>query len=409
MLGSIAAGTTGVSGFLDGEDCRATMAALRNMGVAITESDTTHLVIEGVGLDGLDEPSLPLDLGNSGTAMRLFAGLLAGQPFSSELIGDESLSKRPMSRVIKPLTQLGAIIDSNDGLPPLAISGGQALQGTLYASPVASAQVKSAVLLAGLYAEGDVVIVEPAPTRDHSERMLRSMGVTVRSGETQISMLGGQQPLAIDIQVPGDLSSAAFIILAALLAENVEVVIRDVGVNPTRTGVLEIFRAMGADISIDNVRLFGEEPVADITARSSILRGIAVDPQLVSLAIDEFPILFIAAACAEGKTTFSNIGELRVKESDRISAMSRGLKALSASVEESADGAVVHGGKLYGGSVKSCGDHRVAMSFAVAATVAEWPVNIQDTDNVATSFPGFVDSMRSLGIAISEVDVSGEQ
>jgi len=409
MLGSIAAGTTRISGFLDGEDCRATLAALRNMGVEITESDATHLVIEGVGLDGLNEPSLPLDLGNSGTAMRLIAGLLAGQSFSSELTGDESLCQRPMNRVIKPLAQLGALIESNEGMPPLAISGGQALEGAMYASPVASAQVKSAVLLAGLYADGDVVIVESAPTRDHSERMLRSMGVKVRSGETQISMQGGQQPVAADIQVPGDLSSAAFVILAALLAEDAEVVIHDVGVNPTRTGVLEILKAMGADISIDNVRLFGDEPVADITARSSSLHGIAVDPQMVSLAIDEFPALFIAAACADGKTTFSEIGELRVKESDRISTMTRGLKALSVSVDESADGAVVHGGKLYGGSVNSHGDHRVAMSFAVAATVAEWPVHIQDTDNVATSFPGFVDCMQSLGIDITQVDVPAEE
>ena len=403
MLGSIAAGTTRISGFLNGEDCLATLAAFRAMGVDIVESDETTLTINGVGLDGLSPPDTPLDLGNSGTAMRLFAGLLAGQSFDSRLVGDESLSRRPMRRVIKPLAQLGAEIDSHKGLPPLQIKGGRKLGGIVYASPVASAQVKSAILMAGLYASGDIVVIEPAPTRDHTERMLRSMSVDVQSGESRITMRGGQQPAGIDIQVPGDLSSAAFVILAAILSKGAEVTITDVGVNPTRTGVLEILRAMGADISIGNVRLFGDEPVADITARSSSLKAISVDPARVSLAIDEFPVLFVAAACAAGKTVFSGIGELRLKESDRISAMASGLRALSVAVDETEDGAVVHGGKLYGGAVKSHGDHRVAMSFAVAGTAAKWPVHIQDTDNVVTSFPGFVDCLRSIGAELSEV------
>ena len=406
MLGSIAEGKTTVSGFLNGDDCLATLAAFRAMGVRIVESGENTLTIEGVGLHGLSPPADALDLGNSGTALRLLSGLLAGQRFSSRLTGDESLSRRPMRRVIKPLVQLGAGIDSDKGMPPLRISGGRSLGGIVYAPPVASAQVKSAILLAGLYATGDIVIIEKAVTRDHTERMLRTMSVEVISGESRITMTGGQQPAGTDMRVPGDLSSAAFIILAAILAKSAEVRINDVGVNSTRTGVLEILMAMGADISIDNVRLFGDEPVADITARSSSLRGISVDPALVSLAIDEFPVLFIAAAFAAGKTSFSGIGELRVKESDRISAMAQGLRALSVTVEETEDGAVVHGGKLYGGTVQSHGDHRIAMSFAIAGTAAEWPVHVQDTENVATSFPGFVECLRSIGADITEVGVS---
>ena len=406
ILGSIAEGRSRVCGFLNGEDCLATLAAFRAMGVEIVEADETTLSINGVGLHGLSPPEGSLDLGNSGTAMRLLAGLMAGQPFSTRLVGDESLSQRPMRRVIKPLVQLGARIESNKGLPPLRIVGGRSLGGIVYPSPVASAQVKSAILLAGLYADEDIVVIEPAPTRDHTERMLRSMSVEVQSGESRVTMRGGQQPAGIDVQVPGDLSSAAFIILAAIIAEDAEITITGVGVNPTRTGVLEILLAMGADISIDNVRLLGDEPVADVTARSSSLQAISVDPATVSLAIDEFPVLFIAAACADGKTVFSGIGELRVKESDRISAMASGLRALSVAVDETEDGAVVHGGKLYGGTVQSRGDHRIAMSFAVAGTVAEWPVHIQDTDNVATSFPGFVDCLRSLGAELNEVSVT---
>lgn len=346
----------------------------------------------------------PLDLGNSGTAMRLFAGLLAGQTFSSELIGDESLSQRPMSRVIKPLTMMGATIESNDGLPPLRVSGGQSLGGLVYRLPVASAQVKSAILLAGLYADGDVAVIEPAVTRDHTERMLRTMGVQLNQGETQIMMRGGQDLLAADIEVPADLSSAAFLILAGTIAGSGELTIPGVGVNPTRTGVIDILNDMGADIGISNVRLAGEEPVADLVVRPAQLHGIDVDPVKVSLAIDEFPVLFVAAACAKGKTSFSGIGELRVKESDRIAAMADGLRALSVPVDESDDGAVVHGGKLYGGTVESQGDHRIAMSFAIAGLVAEWAVTIDDTAAVATSFPGFTECLRSMGVAISEED-----
>ena len=401
MLGAIAEGQTAIRGFLNGEDCLATLAALRAMGVTINQLTDTELIIEGCGSGGLKPPTEPLDMGNSGTAMRLFAGLLSGQWFSSQLVGDESLSQRPMNRIIDPLTNMGAQIDATDGKPPLAIHGGRPLSGISYRLPVASAQVKSAILLAGLFAEGETSIVEPKTTRDHTERMLRSMGAEVTSGETQIVMRGKQALRGTEIEVPADLSSAAYIVLAALLAPECEVVIMNVGVNPTRTGAIDILRDMGADIGLDNVRLFGEEPVADITVRSSKLTGIDVDPARVSLAIDEFPMLFVAAACARGKTTFSGIEELRVKESDRIGVMVEGLRQLGATVDETDDGAVVHGTRLEGGRIMSQGDHRVAMAFAVAATVAEWTVRIDDTDAVATSFPGFVNCLSSLGISIA--------
>lgn len=396
MLGSIANGQTRIKGFLAGEDCLATLAALRQMGVKIEQQVSDEVLIDGVGLRGLSAPDSQLDMGNSGTAMRLFAGLLAGQDFNAELSGDESLSQRPMNRVIKPLGMMGAKINAKDGKPPLSIFG-NSLCGIEYASPVASAQVKSAVLLAGLYAAGATAVIEPATTRDHTERMFRTMGVDLRVGMSRIDLQGGQELTATDIDVPADLSSAAFIILAAILAENVEVTILGVGVNPTRTGVIDILQDMGGNISLTNVRLFGEEPVADLIVRSSKLRGIDVDPAKVSLAIDEFPVLFVAAAAAEGKTTFSGIGELRVKESDRIAAMAEGLRALSVTVEESPDGAVVYGGKLYGGSVKSYGDHRIAMSFAIAATVAEWTVHVGETDAVSTSFPGLWSASKGWG------------
>jgi 3-phosphoshikimate 1-carboxyvinyltransferase len=399
MLGAVADGRTSISGFLNGEDCLASLAALQEMGVHIGQSSPTELVVDGVGKAGLQAPAGPLDMGNSGTAMRLFAGLLAGQSFSSQLVGDVSLSSRPMQRVVKPLSMMGAEIRTSDGKPPLIIDG-RPLRGVVYSMPVASAQVKSAILLAGLYAEGEVVVHQAAVTRDHTERMLAAMGAELRAGETQIIMRGGQGLRATDIRVPADLSSAAFVILAAVISSAAEVTITNVGVNPTRTGVIEILQAMGADIRIQDVRLYGEEPVADLTVRSSSLQGIDVDPGKVSLAIDEFPVLFIAAACAEGKTRFSGIGELRVKESDRIASMAEGLRALSVTVDETEDGAVVHGGKLYGGTVNSHGDHRIAMAFAIAGTVAEWAVRIDDTAAVDTSFPGFPGIVKSLGVDI---------
>jgi 3-phosphoshikimate 1-carboxyvinyltransferase len=400
MLGSIAEGVTEVRGFLAGEDCLATMAAFRNLGVAIERPGDTELVIHGVGLRGLQAPDAELDLGNSGTAMRLMAGLLAGQDFSATLTGDASLSGRPMQRIITPLSRMGASIDSRDGMPPLRIHGNPGLASIDYALPMASAQVKSAILLAGLYARGRTTVIEPAVTRDHTERMLRAMGVTVGTHENRIDVAGPATLRGRPIRVPADLSSAAFVILAALLADNADVLIRDVGVNPTRTGVIHILQAMGGAISLDNARDSGEEPVADIRIRSSRLRGIDVDPALVSLAIDEFPVLFVAAGAAEGTTRFTGIGELRVKESDRISAMSAGLRALGIRVDECHDGASVHGGRFSAGVVESFGDHRIAMALAVAGTVADGPVTVKDVAAVETSFPGFEACLGGLGADI---------
>ncbi|NIV18110.1 MAG: 3-phosphoshikimate 1-carboxyvinyltransferase [Woeseiaceae bacterium] len=405
MLGSIAEGVTEISGFLAGEDCLATLAAMAAMGVHIEQRSSTEVIVHGVGLRGLRAPRQALDLGNSGTAMRLMAGLLCGQSFNCVLTGDESLSARPMARVIAPLEQMGARIGSDDGRPPLDVHGSADLKAIDYDMPVASAQVKSAILLAGLYADGSTSVSEPAVTRDHTERMLAAMGVEIETRNGRISLQSGQQPKGCAIQVPADLSSAAFVILAALIADDADVLIENVGVNPTRTGVIDILQDMGADISFENPRLLGQEPVADIRVRSSQLQGRPVDPGLVSLAIDEFPVLFVAAAFARGKTTFTGIGELRVKESDRIAAMAEGLRALGIFVEESEDGAVVHGGRLTGGSVGSHGDHRIAMAFAVAAAAAEGPVTVQDVDAVDTSFPGFVTGMRSLGVNIEAAGV----
>jgi 3-phosphoshikimate 1-carboxyvinyltransferase len=402
MLGSIAEGTSHVRGFLPGEDCLATLAAFRQMGVSIEADDDTSLTIEGVGLGGLRAPAGRLDLGNSGTAMRLMAGLLAGQAFDTELIGDASLSGRPMGRIIDPLTSMGAVIESDcDGTPPLQIRGGLKLRSIDYSPPIASAQVKSCILLAGLYADGETSVTEPAVTRDHTERMLRTLGASVRSRDGQVSVTGRPTLKGTNLEIPGDLSSAAFVVLAALLAKDAQVTIRSVGVNPTRTGVLDILKSMGADIELANPRNLGAEPVADLRVRSSALKGTKVDPALVSLAIDEFPVLFIAAAAAEGETVFDGLAELRVKESDRVAAMAQGLAALGIEVEETDDGAIVQGGSLGTGVVDSRDDHRIAMSFAVAGTVASGPVTIHDVDNVATSFPGFVELLSELGAKIS--------
>lgn len=398
MLGSIAEGRTAITGFLAGADCLATAVAMRALGVNIEQPGATEMIVDGVGLDGLRAPATELDLGNSGTAMRLLAGLLAGQSFDTVLTGDESLSGRPMGRIIIPLTQMGAAIESDcDGTPPLQISGGLKLHGIDYAMPVASAQVKSAVLLAGLYANGTTAVTEPAITRDHTERMLRALGATVTLSGRTVTLTGGQQLTGCPIEVPGDLSSATFIILGTLLAQDAEILIEKIGVNPTRTGAIDILLGMGADIRLENQRQFGDEPVADLRVRSSRLAGVEVDPALVSLAIDEFPALFVAAAAAAGRTVFTGLEELRVKESDRIAAMADGLRRLGVKVDETPDGATVHGGQFSGGEVESYHDHRVAMSLAMAGTVASGDVLIRDVDNVNTSFPGFRECVQGLG------------
>lgn len=398
MLGSVAEGRTHVTGFLDGADCLATANSMRALGATIERPSDTEVVIDGAGLRGLQAADGPLDLGNSGTAMRLMTGLLAAQSFDSVLTGDESLSGRPMNRIITPLTRMGAVIESDcDGTPPLEIRGGMRLNAIHYDLPMASAQVKSAILLAGLYAEGETSVTEPAVTRDHTERMLRYLGGEVTSADGTIAVCGGANLTGRAIEVPGDLSSATFIILGTLLSESADILIENVGVNPTRTGVIDILQGMGADLVLENPRLLGEEPVADLRVRSSTLHGCEVDPALVSLAIDEFPALFVAAAAARGTTKFSGIGELRVKESDRISAMADGMRRLGIDVEESPDGAVVHGGQFTGGNVNCFHDHRVAMSLAMAATIAEDEVLIRDVDNVDTSFPGFRDCVAGIG------------
>ncbi len=401
MIGSIADGVTEVDGFLEGEDSLATLAAFRAMGVRIDGPRQGRVTIHGVGLHGLSAPAGALDLGNSGTSMRLLAGLLAGQAFDVTLTGDASLSRRPMRRVSEPLGRMGARIETEaDGTPPLHIRKGARLRGFEYALPVASAQVKSSLLLAGLYAEGRTCVTEPAPTRDHSERMLRAFGVRVETQGARICIDGGQQPVAAPISVPADISSAAFFLVGAAIAPGSDLTLTGVGINPTRTGVIEILRRMGADITLANEGMAGGEPVADLRVRSAPLRGIDIPLEQVPLAIDEFPALFIAAACATGTTVLRGAEELRVKESDRIQVMADGLNTLGIDARPTADGMIIEGGAPGGGTIDSHGDHRIAMSFAIAALRAGAPITIRDCANVNTSFPGFIDLARGAGLQI---------
>jgi len=350
----------------------------------------------------LRAPSTELDMGNSGTSMRLLSGLLAGQPFASRLTGDASLCRRPMARVMQPLAQMGAHITAAEGdRPPLQIDAGGGLRGIHYPMPIASAQVKSCLLLAGLYAEGCTSVTEPAPTRDHTERMLRGFGYEVTRDNDVIQLRGGGRLTATDIDIPADISSAAFFIVAATIAPGSELLLTHVGVNPTRIGIISILTLMGADITLINERDVGGEPVADILVRHAPLRGIAIPEDQVPLAIDEFPVLFIAAACAEGRTTLSGAEELRVKESDRIASMAEGLSTLGIRNEPRPDGIVIEGGALDGGVIHTHHDHRIAMAFAVAALRAEREIYVTDCDTVATSFPGFDAMERGLGLQIS--------
>ncbi|HRQ66910.1 MAG TPA: 3-phosphoshikimate 1-carboxyvinyltransferase [Xanthomonadaceae bacterium] len=402
MLGSLADGTTEVEGFLEGEDTRATARAFAAMGVAIEHPEPGRLRIHGRGLRGLQAPSVELDMGNSGTAMRLMAGILAAQAFPSTLIGDASLTQRPMARVTRPLEQMGADIRAReDRFAPLAIRPVAALHGRRFELEVASAQVKSCLLLAGLYADGETTVVEPRATRDHSERMLTAFGAPPRIDGLAVSVRHCASLTATRIAVPADISSAAFPLVAGLLVPGSDIVLTEVGMNPRRTGLLHALERMGADIVVDNARVLGGEPVADLRIRHAPLRGIEVPQALVPDMIDEFPILFIAAACAEGETIVRSAEELRVKESDRIAVMAQGLRTLGVDIEEAADGACIRGGALAGGTVDSAGDHRCAMAFTIAGLVARAPVEVLDCDNVATSFPGFVELMRGLGGAIS--------
>jgi 3-phosphoshikimate 1-carboxyvinyltransferase len=408
MLAAIADGTSRVQGFLEGEDTRSTAAIFGRLGVRIEAPSASVRLVHGVGLHGLGGAPDDLDCGNAGTGMRLLAGLLAGQRFDSVLVGDASLSRRPMARVIDPLRRMGARIEAREGgLPPLRINGNNVLQGIDFKLPVASAQVKSAVLLAGLYATGETRVLEPHPTRDYTERMLSAFGWPIRFAPGVAQLAGGHHLRATDVDVPADFSSAAFFLVAASLVPGSDLLLRRVGMNPRRTGLLEALRLMGADIQALSPGEQGGEPVADLRVRHARLRGIEVPEHLVPDMIDEFPALFVAAALAQGRTVVRGAAELRVKESDRIAVTAAALQALGARVLETPDGAVIDGGPLHGGSVDSHGDHRVAMSLAIAAQLAGGEVRIGDCANVATSFPGFDTLARSAGFGLRTAEASG--
>ena len=403
MLGSIASGVTRVSGFLEGEDALSTLKAFQDMGVKI-ERNGSNVTIHGVGMHGLKAPSGPLDLGNSGTSMRLMSGLLSAQIFDCELHGDESLTKRPMGRVIEPLTTMGAKIDSKDSKPPLIIEGGQKLSAIDYTLPVASAQIKSCLLLAGLYAQGTTSVTEGGITRDHTERMLRGFGYDVKTDNGRISLTGGGELTACDIEVPSDISSSAFFMVAGCIAKDSDITLEAVNINPTRTGVIDILKLMGGNIVLSNERVSGGELVADIHVQSSNLKGISIPKELVPLAIDEFPSLFIAASCATGETVLTGARELRVKESDRIQVMADGLDILGIENEVLEDGIRIQGGEFSkpNSVIQSHHDHRISMSFAIASLRCQFEIQIEGVDNVQTSFPNFVELCTQIGMKIRE-------
>lgn len=400
MLGALAVGETRVTGLLEGEDVLSTAAAMRAMGARVERLGDGEWSVHGVGVGALLQPQDPLDMGNSGTSTRLLMGLVASHPITATFIGDASLSKRPMGRVIDPLSQMGAAFEASDGgRLPLTVRGALPVVPIAYRLPVASAQVKSAVLLAGLNTPGITTVIEPVPTRDHSERMLRGFGadlsVEVEADGTRVIRLVGEAELTPQtIEVPGDPSSAAFFIVAALLVPGSELTILNVGLNPTRAGLIEVLRQMGGDITEVNRREVGGEPVADLVVRHSALKGIAVDPAVVPSMVDEFPALFVAAALAEGTTVTTGLEELRVKESDRISVMAAALTGAGASVTETEDGLIIEGtgGEVLrgtDGAIATHLDHRIAMSMAVAGLASRAGVEVDDTRPIATSFPVF--------------------
>ncbi|WP_426285094.1 3-phosphoshikimate 1-carboxyvinyltransferase [Luteibacter sp. E-22] len=401
MFGAIAEGVSHIRGFLEGEDTRATAAILGKLGVRFETPAPGERIVHGVGLHGLRGSPDVLDCGNAGTGMRLLAGLLAGQAFDSILVGDESLSRRPMRRVTDPLEAMGASIETNDGKPPLRIRGGAGLKGIAYEPPVASAQIKSALLLAGLYADGFIEVVEPHPTRDYTESMLKAFGWPIDYSPGRARLEGGHVLRAVDVDVPADFSSAAFFIVAACIVPGSELRLKAVGLNPRRTGLLAALELMGADIRVENERNSGGEDIGDLVVRHAPLHGVALPLEIVPDMIDEFPALFVAAAVAEGMTTIRGAAELRVKESDRIASMAHGLKACGVLVDELPDGAIIRGGTIGGGSIDSYGDHRIAMSFAIAGLVASAPIAIGDCANVATSFPGFMELANGVGFRLS--------
>jgi len=403
MLGSLAQGVTHVTGFLEGDDALATLRAFQAMGVEIEGPINGKVTVHGVGLNGLKAPKDAMYLGNSGTSMRLLSGLLAGQAFDATLTGDESLSGRPMRRVTDPLAKMGAVIEATEkGTAPLTIRGQSGnLQAIHYDMPIASAQVKSCLLLAGLYAQGETSVSEPAPTRDHTERMLAGFSYPIKQSGNTASVQREGELTATDIDVPSDISSAAFFLVGASIASNSDITLKHVGINPTRTGVIDVLKLMGANIELTNQRDVGGEPVADIRVRSAELQGIAIPEELVALAIDEFPVLFVAAACAAGTTVLTGAKELRVKECDRIQVMADGLQILGVDAQPTEDGMIIQGGAIGSGNVISHGDHRISMSFAIAALRATGTIVIDDCANVNTSFPGFVNLASKLGLNIS--------
>ncbi|MDD9869481.1 MAG: 3-phosphoshikimate 1-carboxyvinyltransferase [Gammaproteobacteria bacterium] len=396
MLAAVARGDSEIVNFLESADCLATLAALRALGADIKRTGEGRVAVRGGGLRACAQP---LDLGNSGTAMRLLAGLLAGQGVAGELRGDESLSRRPMRRIVEPLRAMGADISAAPGgTPPLRIHAAGPLRGIRRELPVASAQVKSCLLLAALGADGATTVTEPSPSRDHTERMLPLFGCPVSRGGGAVSVEGGARLRGARIEAPADISSAAFFIVAASIAADADLTLTGVGVNPTRTGVIDILRRMGADIEISGEHTLGNEPAADVRVRSARLRGVEIGPQWVARAIDEWPVLFIAAACADGVTRVRGAAELRAKESDRIAAMARGLRACGIAVETFDDGLAVEGGRLRGADVEAFGDHRIAMAFAVAGAAADGDVRIAGCANIATSFPGFAAAAAQAGL-----------
>jgi len=405
MFGAIAHGVTEVTGFLEGEDSLHTLEAFRAMGVHIERGGSGKVTLHGKGVSVLAPPTADIYLGNSGTGMRLLTGLLAGLRIPCVLKGDASLTGRPMRRICDPLASMGASISTGkDGTPPLHLVRTDSLKAIEYTCPMASAQVKSAVLLAGLHAQGKTTVHEPAVTRDHTERMLRGFGVELEVNGLSASIEGGQKLTATSLTVPADISSAAFFLVGASMTPDSHIVLKSVGINPTRTGIIDILRLMGADISVNNPRETGGEPIADLAVRGTQLKGIEVPEELVSLAIDEFPALFVAAASATGTTVVTGAEELRVKETDRIQVMADGLRALGAQITDTPDGAVIVGKRLSGGTADSCGDHRTAMSFAMASLISDGPVNVLDCANVNTSFPGFASIAAAAGLNIMEVN-----
>ncbi|MFK7856608.1 MAG: 3-phosphoshikimate 1-carboxyvinyltransferase [Granulosicoccus sp.] len=410
MFGAIAHGVTEVAGFLEGEDSLHTLEAFRAMGVRIERGGVGEVVLYGGGVEALSPAHDSIYLGNSGTGMRLLTGLLAGMDIPAVLTGDASLSVRPMRRIVDPLSQMGAAISTGEGgTPPLAIESAGRLKGIEYTCPMASAQVKSAVLLAGLHARGQTTVHEPAVTRDHTERMLRGFGVEVSVNGLSASIEGGQQLKATSLTVPGDISSSAFFLVGASMTPGSSLTLTGVGINPSRTGVISILKLMGADIVVSNERVTGGEPIADLIVTGTQLHGIDVPEELVSLAIDEFPALFVAAAGATGQTCVTGAEELRVKETDRIQVMADGLRALGAEIVDTPDGARITGKRLTGGTADSCGDHRTAMAFAMSSLISDGPITVLDCENVNTSFPGFARIAADAGLNIEELDSSANQ